>query len=240
MEGEVDRGQQTTSGRRPRAKAKPEVAGVVEPQPAGAIQSQSQAGVDTRAAAEAANTDVVEAYDVFLAMRKRRMHRSFDSEPPTKEQLDQLVWAAGRAPTGRPRMRQIMVIDDPVTLATFRQCCPGFLNNAPVALLIFSDLNECYEAAGRRGQYLVARIDAGAAAGYLSLAVAAMGLGLVITTSWNEGVLQELLGLPDHCRPEILIGIGKVAAVPSKAIKATPPIVYRNAYGTEWESSNGK
>lgn len=184
--------------------------------------------------------DVATPYDVFLAMKKRRMHRSFDPEPPAEEQLDQLVYAAGRAPTGRPRMRQIMVIDDPVTLATLRQCCPGFLNNAPVAFLIYSDLNECYQAAGKRGQYLVARIDAGAAGAYLSLAVTALGLGLVFTTSWNEGVLQELLGMPDHCRPELLIGVGKIAAEPSKAIKGKPPIVYRNAFGNPWESSNGK
>ena len=68
--------------------------------------------------------DVATPYDVFLAMKKRRMHRSFDPEPPTKEQLDQLVYAAGRAPTGRPRMRQIMVIDDPVTLATLPAVLP--------------------------------------------------------------------------------------------------------------------
>jgi nitroreductase len=195
---------------------------------------------DIAAEVAKASPDVAEAYDVFLAMKKRRMHRSFDPEPPTKEQLDQLVYAAGRAPTGRPRMRQIMVIEDPVTLATFRECCPGFVNNAPVAFLIFSDLNECYEAAGKRGQYLVARIDAGAAGGYLSLAVTALGLGLVLTTSWNEGVLQELLGLPDHCRPELLIGVGRIAAKPSKAIKGKPAIVHRDVYGTYWESSHGK
>jgi nitroreductase len=179
-------------------------------------------------------------YDVFVAMRKRRMHRSFAPEMVAKELLDRLVWAAGRAPTGRPRMRQIMVIDDPVLLETFRQCCPGFVNDAPVAFLIFSDLNECYQAAGTRGQEVVARIDAGAAAAYLSLAAPALGLGLVFVTSWSEGVLQELLGLPDHCRPEVLIGVGKPAAQPSKPIKATPPIVHLNEYGRHWESADGK
>jgi nitroreductase len=184
--------------------------------------------------------DVEAPFDVFVAMRKRRMHREFAPEMLAKEVLDRLVWAAGRAPTGRPRMRQIMVIDDPVLLETFRQCCPGFLNNAPVAFLIFSDLNECYQAAGTRGQELVARIDAGAAAAYLSLAAPALELGLVFTTSWSEGVLQELLGLPDHCRPEVLIGVGKPAAQPSKAIKAKPAVVHVNAYGTYWESADGK
>jgi nitroreductase len=184
--------------------------------------------------------DVEAPFDVFVAMRKRRMHREFAPEMLAKEVLDRLVWAAGRAPTGRPRMRQIMVIDDPVLLETFRQCCPGFVNNAPVAFLIFSDLNECYQAAGTRGQELVARIDAGAAAAYLSLAAPALELGLVFTTSWSEVVLQELLGLPDHCRPEVLIGVGKPAAQPSKAIKGKPAVVHVNAYGNYWESADGK
>jgi nitroreductase len=184
--------------------------------------------------------DVATPYDVFVAMKKRRMHRVFAPEMLAKEVLDRLVWAAGRAPTGRPRMRQIMVIDDPVLLKTFRQCCPGFLNDAPVAFLIFSDLNECYQAAGTRGQELVARIDAGAAAAYLSLAAPALGLGLVFTTSWSEAVLQELLGLPDHCRPEVLIGIGKVPAQPSRAIKGKPPVVHLNEYGRHWEYADGK
>jgi nitroreductase len=213
---------------------------VTAPDPNRQARAKAKPPADSATAVANTDADVAEVYDVFLAMKRRRMHRSFDPEPPTKEQLDQLVYAAGRAPTGRPRMRQIMVIEDPVTLAAFRQCCPGFLNNAPVAFLIFSDLNECYEAAGKRGQYLVARIDAGAAGGYLSLAVTALGLGLVFTTSWNEGVLQELLGLPDHCRPELLIGVGKIAATPSKAIKGKPAIVHRNAYGTYWEALNGK
>lgn len=178
--------------------------------------------------------------DVFTTMRKRRMHRFFSHEPLEREVVEQLVWATGRAPTGRPGMRQIMVIDDPALLDTLHQCCPGFVNDAPMAVLIFSDLNEAGRLIGLRGQEVVARLDAGQAAAYLSLAAPALGLGMLVTTSWSEAAVQEILDLPEHCRPEVLLAVGKIAATPSRAIKGKPPIVHENGYGRPWEPTNAK
>lgn len=172
--------------------------------------------------------------ELFEAMRKRRMHRSFQPERPSDAQVEQLLWAAGRAPTARAGVRQFLVIDDPALMRTVRQTCPGFINDAPMAILVFSDLELALKTVGTRGQEVIARIDAGTAAGYLSLAAPALGLGICITTSWSNGVVQELVGLPAHCRPEVLIAVGAVARKPSPTVRATLATIYRNTYGTPW------
>ena len=79
--------------------------------------------------------------DLFVAMKKRRMHRAFAPDPVPRELMEKLVYAAGRAATARAGIRQLIVVDDPVLMATFRQVCPGFVNNAPNAIAICTDLD---------------------------------------------------------------------------------------------------
>jgi nitroreductase len=162
------------------------------------------------------------------------MHRSFRAELPDPDAVAQLLWAAGRAPTARAGIRQLLVIDDTTLMRTVRQACPGFINDAPMAVLVFSDLDVAAKTVGRRGQEVIARIDAGTAAGYLSLAAPALGLGICITTSWSEAVVREIVGLPAHCRPEVLVAVGRVAERPSPTVKARAPVVHHNVFGAMW------
>jgi nitroreductase len=178
----------------------------------------------------------VEAFgmDLAVAMRKRRMHRAFQERPVATVDLARLVWAAGRAPTARAGTRQLLVTSRPPLVRLVREACPGFINDAPTIILIFTDLARAEALVGERGRELIARIDAGAAAAYLSLAAPALGLGLCITTSWTEAAVQEIFELPDRCRPEVLIGVGYIASTPSPTVKARAPIVYDSTYGQVW------
>jgi nitroreductase len=173
--------------------------------------------------------------DVLELMRRRRMHRAFEQRLPTAAELSTLLWAACRAPTARPGIRQFVLVSDPVLMRTLRQVCPGFINDAPAAIAVCSDLQAAEKAVGSRGCTVVARIDAGAAAGYLSLAAPMLGLGICIVTSWSEVAVQELLGIPPYVRPEVLVAVGYPVAQPARAAKAPPPIVFSQRYGNEWE-----
>lgn len=199
------------------------------------VEADADVDVDRSPVAKSIGIDVP-AYDLYQAMKRRRMHRSFSPERLTDNELKALVYAAGRAPTGRPGYRQFLLIDDPALLKTLRQCCPGFVNDAPLAFLIFTDTVRAAELIGPRGRDVVARFDAGTAAGYLSLAAPALDLGLMISTSWNEGAIQEICGLPEHCRPEVLLAIGRIAPVPSRPVKGKPPIVHLNQHGELWKN----
>ena len=90
--------------------------------------------------------------DLFGAMRKRRMHRAFSAEPVPAEAMAKLLWAAGRAATAKAGIRHLVLIDDAGLMRTLRHACPGFINNAPAAIAICSDLDVCRETAGQLGQ----------------------------------------------------------------------------------------
>jgi nitroreductase len=173
--------------------------------------------------------------DLFTAMRKRRMHRAFSPDPVPPEAMAQLVWAAGRAATARAGIRHLVVVDDPTLVRTFRQVCPGFVNDAPAAIAICSDLNVADQVGGRSGVEEACRIDAGTAAAHLTLAAPALGLGACFVTSWTASAVRAVLELPDHVRPEILVAVGTPASKPSPAAKAFPVIVHHNRFGQAWE-----
>lgn len=162
------------------------------------------------------------------------MHRAFTDEPVSDEDLTQLVYAAGRAPVARPDIRHLVVVTNPRLMRTVRQACPGFINNAPALIAVCSDLEAAERAVGRRGREVVARLDAGAAAGYLTLAAPALGLGVCIVTSWTESAVQEILELPPHIRPEVLVAIGHPVSPSPPAIRRFEPAVHREQFGTPW------
>lgn len=173
--------------------------------------------------------------DLFTAMRKRRMHRTFEPDAVPPELLEKLVWAAWRGATARAGVRHFVVVDDPVLLRTLHEACPGFINNAPAAIAICSDLQVAEQIGGTSGIEEIARIDAGTAAAHLTLAAPALGLGACVTTSWTPGAVRAVLDIPDHVRPEILVGIGIPAKSPSPAPKAYPRLAHHNRFGQPWE-----
>jgi nitroreductase len=162
------------------------------------------------------------------------MHRAFTEEPLSRDLLDRFVYAAGRAQAVRADIRHLVVITDQRLIWTFRQVCPGFIANATAAIVVCSDLERAEELVGTRGVEHVARLDAGAAAGYMALAAPALGVGVCIVTSWNESALQAVLGLPAQIRPEIIVAIGRPIPNPPRGMRRFEPIVHENRYGVPW------
>jgi nitroreductase len=175
------------------------------------------------------------AYDVFDAMRRRRMHRQFTAEPVSRELLGRLVYAAGRAQAVRADIRHLVVVTDPRLVHTLRQLCPGLIANCAAVVVVCSDLERAEALVGRRGVEHVARLDAGSAAGYMALAAPALEIGVCIVTSWNDPAVQAALGLPAHIRPEVIVAVGHPVPNPPRAIRRFMPIVHENRYGTNWE-----
>lgn len=173
--------------------------------------------------------------DLFVAMRRRRMHRAFAPDPVAPETIAKLVWAANRGAAARAGVRHLVVVDDPLLIGTFRKACPGFINDAPAAIAICTDLQVAEQVGGRSGIEEIGRVDAGTAAAHLTLAAPALGLGCCMVTSWTPSAVQAVLDLPRHVRPEILVAIGHVAATPSPAAKAPPLIAHHNRFGTPWK-----
>jgi nitroreductase len=175
--------------------------------------------------------------DVFTAMRKRRMHRVFEDRPVEPELLDKLVYAAGRAPVVRANLRHIVVVTDPRLMRAVRVLSPGFLNNAPALMAICSDIPQMVELIGERAAGPTAAFDCGAAAGYMSVAAPALGLGICVVTSWTPPAMRPIFDLPEHVEPYVLMAVGYPIPNPPKAPPRFQPIVHQDRFGTPYERS---
>lgn len=166
------------------------------------------------------------------------MHRAFAPEPVEEGTLDRIVWAATRAPMGGAELvRRLVVVSDPAMVRTVRQVTPSFLANAPAVILVCTDLERAAASMGRQGRDVLSLLDAGAAAENIALAAAALGLGACFVRSANETALREVLDLPEHVRPDILVAIGQPAETPSPGVRAPTPVVFRDRWGEPWEAA---
>jgi nitroreductase len=170
------------------------------------------------------------------AIRRRRMHRTFSDEPVTEEELARLARAGGHAPlAGNSATRRFVVVTDPRIVATLREVMPSFISNARACVVVCTDLALSEQLMGERGRDVVSRIDAGTAAENIALAAVELGLGVCFSQSSTEAAVREVLELPEHVRPDIVVAVGRPAATPSTAIRMRPPIVDRDRFGNGWE-----
>ena len=175
--------------------------------------------------------------DVFVAMRMRRMHRRFTDEAVSEEVLAKLVEAAALAPMGGNELvRRLIVVTDPRMVKTVRGVTPSFLANSPALIVVCTDLDRAEASMGRQGRDILSLIDAGAAAENVALAAPALGVGISFVRSVNDTALREVLGLPEHVRPDILIGVGHPAAKPSPTAPRRDPVVFRDRFGDPWQA----
>ncbi len=164
--------------------------------------------------------------DLIDAIRARASVRSLEPADVTDEELEQILDAGRRAPSGmNVQPLQYIVIRDRATLERLGKV-QGFIADASVAIAIVAD----------PGQSKFWLEDASAAAENMLLVIAALGYG----STWVEGTLlrreewaKELLGVPDHMRLIILLPIGKPAGSPAQAAKKPlAELVHHERYGS--------
>jgi nitroreductase len=176
----------------------------------------------------------LEPFDVFLAMRKRRMHRNFLPDPVDPALLERLLFAAGRASSARRDLRHLVAVTDPRLMSAIRLLCAGFLNNAPALIAICTDTVKAAELIGPHAE-AATRIDSGGAAAYLSIAAPALGLGICYVTSWPDEAVQGVLDLPAYIRPDMLVAVGHPVPTPVKSPRRFEPIIHRERFGSPEE-----
>lgn len=174
--------------------------------------------------------------DYFEALTKKRACREFTDQPVSKEHVDRLLYAASWAPVASNRhYRHCIVVDDPRVIQAIRQISPSLQSKAPLLIVIYSDLELARSSVGRVGDRSTA-VDAGAAGENVLLAAAALGLGAQFTMISAMSGIRTILGLPPHCRVDLIIPVGH-------AVRTLPPLsadapnrgqrVYRNQYGVD-------
>jgi len=165
--------------------------------------------------------------DYFEVVKARASVRAFQPCGISDDELEQIVDAGRRAPSGyNTQAREFIVIRDPDVLHKLGriQGCIAQVT-AAVAVVMDEDASKYWKE------------DAGAAIENMLLAVTALGYASL----WVEGYVlrhedygKEVLGVPDHLRLLAILPIGAPASPPRQAEKKPlSEVTYRDRYGLE-------
>ena len=153
----------------------------------------------------------MDSSDFLSFLSTRSSVRDFSDEPLTEEQIASILRCAGTAPSaGNRESWDVVIVTDEglredLSDAAFQQ---EHVMAAPVIFVVCANYVRSMSQYGERG-ILYAIEDASIAATYMMLAAHAGGMHSCWTGAFDEEGVSEILGLPAHIRPLVLLAIGK-------------------------------
>ncbi|MBT8507963.1 nitroreductase [Methanomicrobiaceae archaeon CYW5] len=153
----------------------------------------------------------MDSSDFLSFLSTRSSVRDFSDEPLTEEQIASILRCAGTAPSaGNRESWDVIIVTDEglredLSDAAFQQ---EHVMAAPVILVVCANYVRSMSQYGERG-ILYAIEDASIAATYMMLAAHAGGMHSCWTGAFDEEGVSEILGLPPHIRPLVLLAVGK-------------------------------
>jgi nitroreductase len=162
--------------------------------------------------------------DVVLGtLRRRRVCRSYTSQPVGERELKLLLEAARWAPSaGNRRINKFLVVRDAEKIKLVRQVAPGMLGVPTALIVICTDRRRADEEGVKLDQdERNTWIDVGAAAQNVMLAAEALGLGSCPLTSFSLEGVRVILELPDHLVPDYVVQLGHRAPAPRQPVSPT-------------------
>ncbi|MGD2249233.1 MAG: nitroreductase family protein [Candidatus Methanofastidiosia archaeon] len=164
--------------------------------------------------------------DLFEAINQRKCIRSYTTEKVTDEEINTLLKAAIRAPSGGNRQTwRFVIVRNPETIeilykaASYSTQHQTFVKKAPVSIVVCADLNPYKRLPYKdKGENLFVIQDTAAAIQNLLLAAHALGLGACWVGLFDEELIKEPLKIPKDVKPVAIIPLGHTK---SKA-KPTP------------------
>jgi nitroreductase len=145
----------------------------------------------------------------FIELAKRRYSsRSYKNQPVEEEKLMQVLDAARIAPTAANKQPvRIVVVRDHETRKKFITVYPRqWIVDAPVILAIVCDHNHSWKRSFDNKD--ICDVDAAIIADHLTLAATDLGLATCWICAFNPTICREILNLPDHIEPVVLLPLG--------------------------------
>lgn len=150
--------------------------------------------------------------DFWQVIKKRRSVRSFNSDRNVADNdLKKIIEAAKCAPSaGGIYPTDFIVVWDQKIKIQLAEAALGqyFISEAPVVIVVVSDLEKSVSRYGERGRNLYAIQDAAAATENLLLAATALGLGTCWIGAFSEKKISQILKLKKSQRPLTIIPVG--------------------------------
>ncbi len=150
--------------------------------------------------------------DVFECIMKRRSIRAFKRETIPEDDLLKILNAAIWAPSaGNLQSWEFIIVRNHDKKVQLAEAAYGqyFIVDAPVIIVVCGNKERSASRYGERGSSLYVIQDTAAATQNMLLAAYALGYGTCWVGAFNESEVKEILNLPDHIRPLVIIPIGK-------------------------------
>jgi len=173
--------------------------------------------------------------DFETVVKRRRMCREFLERDVPQEKLDRILELASRYPSaGHTEPQEFIVVRDQRVKRDLARAALDqmFVAQAPVVIVVISDVRRSARRYGERGVRFFSIIDGAFVAMLILLAVVEEGLGACFVGSFYDEEVQEVLSLPQEVRPIGIIPIGYCAEGPRKfRRRSREQIVHRDGYG---------
>jgi nitroreductase len=176
--------------------------------------------------------------DVFEAIAKRRSIRKYQDKDVDDKLIGVLLWAAVQAPSaGNLQDWRFIVVRDKKTKellynSALRQ---DHVKEAPVLIVVCSDLEVLSLRYGKRGEIVYSLLDCGAAIENLLLAATALNLATCWVSAFDEEDVKNILRLPDFVRPVAIITVGYPAEKPEEKEVDYSRFSFLEYYGNKFE-----
>ena len=168
------------------------------------------------------------------AIAKRKSIRSFLDTPLTETQVESLLRAAMRSPSGlNGQPWEFVVVTERETLTAMQGCCPGgrALQTAPMAIVV---LEKGIPFRQEKGLTWVTPEDLGACTENILLQAVEEGLGAgwigVGPGTPGQAGLGKLLGLPENVRAFSIVAVGYPAEDTQAVDRFDPSRIHYNKY----------
>jgi len=151
--------------------------------------------------------------DFFEVVKKRHCCRNFNLKKKVNlRDLKRIIDSGKMAPSaGAFYPTKFRVIRDRKLKEEIAEVSSGgkdFLADAPIVLVIYSDVEKTASYYGERGRNLYVICDASAAAENMFLAATALGLSTCWIGAFDEEKVAKLLNLKENQRPMVIMPIG--------------------------------
>jgi len=173
--------------------------------------------------------------DVFDAITTRPSITRYTNEGVERETVARLLEAARHAPSaGNMQTWEFIVVQDLDILEQLAEYAHNqpHIREAPVAIVILSDMEQAERQYGDRGRELYAIQETAAAMQNMLLEAYDQDLGAAWVGAFEEDRVSDLLDIPDRLRPVAIVTVGHPDERPEQQSKyEVSSITYMNRYG---------
>lgn len=144
------------------------------------------------------------------AIKTRRSVRRYTKKPVEEDTIKQIIEMGNMAPSaGNLQPRDFVVVKNQKTKQQLAQAALNqkFITQAPFVIIVCAN-SERASPYGNRGTDLYTIQDSAAAIENMLLVIVDYGLSSCWVGAFNENMVADILGLPNHIRPVAILPIG--------------------------------